>query len=94
MDLETDKHVQNKQPEIERHKKCIIILTDIRENALFDKYLKKVDEPMKLVDEPIENNPDLSPIEIPDSDDEHIDDDNDESSSSEAKVIEILSDSD
>lgn len=91
--METEKPVQNNQPEIEGSKRCFIILTDIRENALFDKYLKKTDEQMK----PLESVADLSPIEIPDSDDEHIDDDNnnfDDCSSSEQDVVVLLSDSD
>lgn len=71
----------------EKFKKAVIILNDIRINPLYEKYLDRTHEPVKQVDlESVVKSTDLSPIEIPDSDDEgeHICE----------NVIEISSDSD
>lgn len=87
------------KPKAEKHKKCIIVLEDIRENPLFERYLKRIDMidepvpdvPLKIVtDSPIE----LSPIEIPDSDIENSDNEEVANSSSSEPIIEISSDSD
>lgn len=89
---------QSNEPVIEKTKKCIIILEDIRENSLFDKYLKKAGDAEKQSDESepgIEAvQEDLSPIAILESDDEESNHDQDDFSSSELAVIEISSDSD
>lgn len=59
-------------PEIEQSKRCFIYLKDIRETALFDKYLKNPGEQSNPVEPmtPAPNIEDRSPIEIDDSDEE------------------------
>lgn len=81
------------QPSIDKHKKCVIILEDIRQNPLFDKYMKRVDEPVKQA-KPVNIAQDFTPIEIPDSDEENADGDKNDVNDESDGVIEISSDSD
>lgn len=95
IELEREANIQ-KPPEVERSKRCFIYLMDIRDTALFDKYLKRPSNPPNEsmtpapADELLENIEDRSPIEVPDSDEE-LDNNNNSSSSSvdDTNVIEI-----
>lgn len=76
VDLENEKQAPNKPPEVEANARCFIYLMDIRDTALFDKYIKKIDVPKTPAAEPeLRTVEDLSPIEIGDSDNESSSDD-------------------